>query len=299
MVQRKSVVPPDYLPLSCRFAMEFVEDVSDLRDFLGNTAVMRKAPQFRRDPYLIGVAGGTASGKTTVCQEIISLLGDTNKRVVIISQDSFYRNLTDNELKLAKEGNYNFDHPNAFDDKLFKEVLLELKEGRPTKIPHYDFVTHSRIPGKEEIIDNADVVLIEGILVFYDPEIRSLFDMRLFVDTDSDIRLARRVQRDLEERGRNIAQVLHQYTTFVKPAFDEFCFQTKKFADLIIPRGAENIIAIELLVQRIQEILRTPRSSSTSSLASNSSEKLNGEENNKPTRFAAGDCQTNGFVRPH
>jgi uridine kinase len=139
------------------------------------------------------------------------------------------------------------------------------------------------VVGKEEIIDNADVVLVEGILVFYDPEIRKLFDMRIFVDTDSDIRLARRVQRDLTERGRNIVQVLHQYTTFVKPAFDEFCFPTKKYADLIIPRGAENVIAIELLVQRISEILRSPRSSSTNSLDSDG--KQSDEENHIPSMY--------------
>jgi uridine kinase len=242
--------------------------------------VQRKAI-FRRQAYLIAVAGGTASGKTTVCHNIIEHLGDTNKRVVIISQDSFYRNLTAEDLTLAKAGDYNFDHPNAFDDGLFKQVLCDLKDGLPVKIPCYDFKTHSRIVGKEEIIDNADVVLVEGILVFYDPEIRKLFDMRIFVDTDSDIRLARRVQRDLTERGRNIVQVLHQYTTFVKPAFDEFCFPTKKYADLIIPRGAENVIAIELLVQRISEILRSPRSSSTNSLDSDG--KQSDEENHIPS----------------
>ncbi|KAE9550607.1 hypothetical protein FO519_006178 [Halicephalobus sp. NKZ332] len=220
----------------------------------------------RRDPYLIGVAGGTASGKTSVCNKIIETLGDTRKRVVIISQDSFYRNLEPEELKLATSGDYNFDHPQAFDDALFKQVLMDLKAGSPVSIPHYNFVTHSRDPDQAVRIENVDVVLIEGILVFYDPEIRELFDMKIFVDTDSDIRLARRVRRDLEDRGRNICQILHQYTTFVKPAFDEFCFQTKRFADIIIPRGADNTVAIELLVQRIHEILRSPRSSSTSSL---------------------------------
>ena len=142
-----------------------------------------------------------------MCNKIIETLGDTRKRVVIISQDSFYRNLGPDELKLAFSGDYNFDHPQAFDDALFKQVLVDLKAGFPVTIPHYNFVTHSRLvsyggnyvnfrsyrdPDQAVRIENVDVVLIEGILVFYDPEIRELFDMKIFVDTDSDIRLARR-----------------------------------------------------------------------------------------------------------
>jgi len=136
------------------------------------------------------------------------------------------------------------------------QVLRDLKESKPVKIPKYDYRNHCRIPEESKTVEPADVVLVEGILIFYYQDIRAMFDMKLFVDTDPDTRLARRVQRDIKERGRSLQNILHQYLTLVKPAYEEFCLPTKKYADVIIPRGAENKVAIDLIVQHIQEILR-------------------------------------------
>merc|ERR1712223_931923 len=171
-------------------------------------------------PFLIGVAGGTASGKTSVCDEIRKAVGrngnkETERQIVTLSQDSFYRNLTNEESGQAKRGKFKFD-----------PILA------------------------------ADVVLLEGILVFYHKEVRDLFDMKLFVDTDADTRLARRVLRDIEERGRDLENVLFQYTNLVKPAFEEFCLPTKKHADVIIPRGADNKVAISLISEHVNDIIR-------------------------------------------
>lgn len=213
-----------------------------------------------KKPFLIGVAGGTASGKSTVCKRIIEKLGqaevnDQQRQVVSISQDSFYRELTDEEKARAHRGRFNFDHPDAFDEKLMYTTMKDILEGKKVTINCYDYRTNSISPNEQITIYPADVVLFEGILVFYFPAIRELFHMKLFVDTDSDTRLARRVPRDIKERGRDLDQVLNQYMLFVKPAFEEFCSPTKKFADVIIPRGADNTVAIDLIVHHINDIL--------------------------------------------
>jgi len=213
-----------------------------------------------KQTFLIGVAGGTASGKSSVCKKLMEKLGqdemsNVEKQVVSLSQDSFYRELTPSEIVRASKGMFNFDHPDAFDSDLMESVLQDISQGRPTKIPVYDFKTNARVPGEFTVIYPSDVVMVEGILVFYFPNIREMFNIKLFVDTDPDTRLARRVLRDIEERGRDLAHVLHQYTTLVKPAFEEFCLPTKKYADVIIPRGAGNVVAIDLIKQHIQDII--------------------------------------------
>jgi len=213
-----------------------------------------------KTPFLIGVSGGTASGKSTVCKKIMEALGQADKdhkerQVVTISQDSFYRELTPAEKVKAEKGLFNFDHPDAFDEESMVKALKDILAGRKVEINAYDYRTNSICQDKMITIYPADVVLVEGILVFYFPSIRELFHMKLFVDTDSDTRLARRVPRDIHERGRDLEQVLTQYMTFVKPAFEEFCSPTKKFADVIIPRGADNTVAIDLIVHHISEIL--------------------------------------------
>ncbi|KAL6489823.1 hypothetical protein MHYP_G00001680 [Metynnis hypsauchen] len=212
-----------------------------------------------KQPFLIGVSGGTASGKSSVCEKIMELLGQNKidhhqRQVATLSQDSFYRELTPEQKAKALKGQFNFDHPDAFDNELIMKTLHDIMQGKTVHIPVYDFVTHSR---KDEYVTlyPADVVLFEGILMFYTQEIRDLFQMKLFVDTDPDTRLSRRVLRDISERGRELEQVLSQYITFVKPAFEEFCLPTKKYADVIIPRGADNLVAINLIVQHIQDIL--------------------------------------------
>uniref|UniRef100_A0A8D2Q5L2 uridine/cytidine kinase n=1 Tax=Varanus komodoensis TaxID=61221 RepID=A0A8D2Q5L2_VARKO len=239
--------------------------------------------------------------QSSVCAKIVQLLGQNEvdhrqKQVVILSQDSFYRVLTTEQKARALKGQFNFDHPDAFDNELIVQTIREIVEGKTVQIPVYDFVSHSR---KEETVTvyPADVVLFEGILAFYNQEVRDLFQMKLFVDTDADTRLSRRVLRDISERGRDLEQILLQYIAFVKPAFEEFClpvssdsptgerrepgralgclsqsrglgnylcdsvppslsfWQTKKYADVIIPRGVDNLVAINLIVQHIQDIL--------------------------------------------
>lgn len=211
-------------------------------------------------PFMIGVAGGTASGKTTVCEKIMEAVHGSEeigheKNIVAISEDSFYRELDPKESVQAERGLFNFDHPDAFDHDLMMSCLADIRDGKMTRVPVYDFKTNSRIKGQYTLINPSDVVLLEGILVFYHKDVRELFDMKLFVDTDADTRLSRRVLRDIEERGRDLEHVLHQYTTLVKPAFEEFCLPTKKHADVIIPRGADNTVAISLVAQHIQDII--------------------------------------------
>lgn len=203
--------------------------------------------QKKKRPFIIGVCGGTASGKTSVCEDILRKL--ENQRVVIISQDSFYCPL--DEETIANVGVYNFDHPNAFDWPLLQEVLGGIKSGKRVDVPQYSFITHSRLKESTPLY-GADVILFEGILAFYTQELRDTMDLKLFVDTDADTRLSRRVMRDISERGRTLQGVLHQYETFVKPAFEEYILPTKKYADVIIPRGIDNQVAIKLIVQHIR-----------------------------------------------
>ncbi|XP_065734867.1 uridine-cytidine kinase 1 isoform X1 [Phocoena phocoena] len=214
-------------------------------------------------PFLIGgdrLQAGILSvcSQSTVCEKIMELLGQNEvdhrqRKLVILSQDRFYKVLTTEQKAKALKGQYNFDHPDAFDNDLMHRTLKNIVEGKTVEVPIYDFVTHSRL-AETTVVYPADVVLFEGILVFYSQEIRDMFHLRLFVDTDPDVRLSRRVLRDVH-RGRELEQILTQYTTFVKPAFEEFCLPTKKYADVIIPRGVDNMVAISLIVQHIQDIL--------------------------------------------
>lgn len=204
------------------------------------------------EPFFIGVAGGTASGKTTVCERIIHNLAD--HRVVLISQDSFYRGLTEEEHEHVKD--YNFDHPNAIDTQSLVECLVTIRDGKPADVPTYDFTLHRR--GEEVVhVHRADVVIVEGILVLAMDEVRDLLNLKVFVDTDDDVRLARRIKRDTKERGRDVNGVIEQYTRFVKPSFEAFVLPSKRDADIIIPwaRG-ENTVAIGLIVQHIQSKLQ-------------------------------------------
>ena len=202
-------------------------------------------------PFIIGICGGSASGKTTVCREIIDTL--SNKRVVTISQDSFYRNLTPEENERAFAADFNFDSPDAFDYEAFEQVVHELKRGNQNiAIPIYDFKTNARVDGESYQLPSADVILIEGILVFYSKSLREAMDMKIFVDTDPDTSLARRIRRDLRERGRDLDSILTQYERFVKPSYDDFITPTKKYADIIIPRGGANRVAIDLIAQHIK-----------------------------------------------
>ena len=208
----------------------------------------------RPQPLVVGVAGGTASGKTALTANIVELLGAEAASVASITQDSFYRDLTSEEMARIEE--INFDVPEAFDFEEIEAVLTALKRGDTSvRVPTYDFVANARRPPSNDIIleDSPRVVFFEGILALHSARLRDLMDLKIFVDADADVRLARRIRRDVAERGRDVDGVLRAYEQFVKPAFDEFVLPTKRHADVVVPRGAENAVAIDLLVRGIRE----------------------------------------------
>jgi uridine kinase len=194
---------------------------------------------------IIGVCGGTASGKSSICKDIITKL--SNHKVNIISQDNFYKSL-DNSINV---NNYNFDHPNAIDFDYLLECINKLKEGVSVEIPIYDFSTHTRLIDKKIIIPTAEVILVEGILIFNDERLRKLFDLKIFIETDSDLALIRRIQRDISDRNRNIDSIIDQYIKYVKPSYEEFVLPYKKYADIIIPNINYNVIAIDMMIKHI------------------------------------------------
>lgn len=209
-------------------------------------------------PFIIGVCGGTASGKTTVCDKIMEKLGAKVKsKVEVIAMESFYKDLDEKDISDAKSGEYNFDHPDAFDLKLLEETFEQIRNRTLVCVPGYDKITYKRQPKEKwQKVPPADVIIFEGILAFYFKTIRQHFNMKLFVDSDADTRLSRRVLNDTEKKGRNLEAVLNQYTQFVKPAFEEFCLPTKQYSDVIIPRGSDNIVAVDLIVQHIEELMK-------------------------------------------
>ncbi|XP_016326260.1 uridine-cytidine kinase-like 1 isoform X1 [Sinocyclocheilus anshuiensis] len=205
-----------------------------------------------KEAFVIGLCGGSASGKTTVANKIIEALDVP--WVVLLSMDSFYKVLSKEEQELAARNEYNFDHPDAFDFELLVTVLRKLKKGKSIKVPVYDFTSHSR--RKEwKTVYGANVVIFEGILAFANKELLKLLDMKVFVDTDSDIRLVRRLKRDITNRGRDIAGVIKQYNKFVKPAFEQYIEPTVQVADIVVPRGGENFVALDLIVQHVHSQL--------------------------------------------
>uniref|UniRef100_A0A674D9Z8 Uridine-cytidine kinase n=1 Tax=Salmo trutta TaxID=8032 RepID=A0A674D9Z8_SALTR len=205
-----------------------------------------------KEAFVIGLCGGSASGKTTVANKIIEALDVP--WVVLLSMDSFYKVLTKDEQELAAKNEYNFDHPEAFDFELLVTVLRKLKKGKSIKVPVYDFTSHCR--RKEwKTVYGANVVIFEGILAFANKELLKLLDMKVFVDTDSDIRLVRRLKRDISERGRDISGVIKQYNKFVKPSFEQYIEPTVQVADIVVPRGGENFVALDLIVQHVHSQL--------------------------------------------
>ena len=214
-------------------------------------------------PLIIGIAGGSGSGKSTVADNVAELL--TTSSVAFIDMDAYYKNFPD--LTLAERRQLNCDHPDAFDYDLLCQHLEALSRRRPIDKPEYDFVSHLR--RKETTrIDPADVVVIDGILLFVDERVRELCDVKVFVDADADVRLIRRLQRDTRDRGRPLDEILDQYLSTVQPMHLQFVEPSKRYADVIVPRGGHNAIAIEMIVAKIQrrlasaadgvEVLRTP-----------------------------------------
>uniref|UniRef100_A0A673YXN7 Uridine-cytidine kinase n=1 Tax=Salmo trutta TaxID=8032 RepID=A0A673YXN7_SALTR len=218
-----------------------------------------------KEAFVIGLCGGSASGKTTVANKIIEALDVP--WVVLLSMDSFYKVLTKDEQELAAKNEYNFDHPEAFDFELLVTVLRKLKKGKSIKVPVYDFTSHCR--RKEwKTVYGANVVIFEGILAFANKELLKLLDMKVFVDTDSDIRLVRRLKRDISDRGRDINGVIKQYNKFVKPSFEQYIEPTVQVADIVVPRGGENFVALDLIVQHVHSQLEKREITVRSALAS-------------------------------
>ncbi|XP_064394292.1 uridine-cytidine kinase-like 1 [Halichondria panicea] len=219
--------------------------------------------------FVIGLAGGSASGKTTVACRVIESL--KVPWVSLLSMDSFYKVLTPSQHEAAAKNEYNFDHPDSIDFELLIETLAKLKEGKHVEVPFYDFSTHRRAKYTKTMY-GANVIIFEGILAFANKELLNLMDLKVFVDTDSDVRLVRRLRRDITERGRELEGVLKLYNKFVKPAFQQYIEPTMQHADIVVPQGAENEVAMRLIVQHIKNQLKKRGFKSRSKL-------LNGQPN--------------------
>ncbi|MEB3198078.1 MAG: uridine kinase [Candidatus Sericytochromatia bacterium] len=204
-----------------------------------------------RKPFVIGVAGGSGSGKTTVARNILERAGTTH--VAHLLHDNYYHDLA--HLSFEERSQVNFDHPDSLDNDLFIEHLKALLERRTIAAPKYDFKTHRRTE-ETVAIEPRPVILVEGILIFADPALRALMDLRIFVDTDADLRVLRRIKRDVAERGRHLETVIDQYLNSVRPMHNEFVAPSKKHANIVLPEGGMNQMAIEVLIAKVDSILK-------------------------------------------
>lgn len=199
--------------------------------------------------FVIGVAGGSGSGKTTVVRRIVDSLGP--EHVTLLDHDRYYRDR--NDLRLEERASLNYDHPDALETDLMVRHVRELKNGSVVEVPQYDFTRHARL-SRTDTFQPRRALIVEGILVFTDPALRDLMDIKVFVDTDSDTRFIRRLQRDVAERGRTMESVIEQYQNTVKPMHLEFVEPSKRYADVIIPLGGHNTVAIELLLTMLRSV---------------------------------------------
>ncbi|KXT76644.1 uridine kinase [Streptococcus sp. DD12] len=204
----------------------------------------------RNKPIIIGVTGGSGGGKTSVSKAILSHFPD--QKIAMIEHDSYYKDQS--HLTFEERIETNYDHPLAFETSLFIEHLNALSQGQSVDIPIYDYTQHTR-SDKTYRQDPQDVFIVEGILVLEDERLRDLMDIKLFVDTDDDIRIIRRIKRDMQERGRSLDSIIDQYTSVVKPMYHQFIEPTKRYADIIIPEGVSNLVAIDLINTKIASIL--------------------------------------------
>ena len=200
---------------------------------------------------LIGIAGGSGSGKTTLADRLIESFG--REEVSILRHDSYYRR--HDELTYEERSKLNYDSPDAYETELLCEHLNKLKQGESAEVPVYDFTVHNR-SDRTERVDPAPVIVIEGILIFADPRLRSMMDIKIFVDTDADERILRRLRRDVRDRGRSIDSVIGQYLGTVKPMHELYVEPSKRYADIIVPRGGENTVALEMLIDRVNKQLK-------------------------------------------
>lgn len=203
-----------------------------------------------KTPVIIGIAGGTGSGKTTVARAIYDRVGPS--RIEWISHDSYYRNF--DALTPEERHKINFDHPDSLETELLTRHLDVLMKGSSVDVPVYDFATHSR-KSETQRVEPRKVIIVEGILVLAEPELRKRIDIKLFVDTPADIRFVRRLVRDIETRGRSLTSVVEQYMTTVRPMHEEFVEPSKRYADLIIPEGGENQVALDAIISRVEHLL--------------------------------------------
>ncbi len=201
-------------------------------------------------PILIGICGGTGSGKSTVARAVYEALPEKN--ITMLEQDSYYRDQT--HLKMADRVKTNYDHPLAFDTDLLIEHLDQLVSGQIIQKPKYDFAQHTRAEETIEVVPR-DIIILEGIMIFEDKRLRDRMDIKIFVDTDADLRIIRRITRDIRERGRTLESVIGQYLSTVKPAHEQFIEPYKKYADLIIPEGGYNKVAIDIMVAKVRSII--------------------------------------------
>ena len=204
----------------------------------------------RTPPLVIGIAGGTGSGKSTVAKVIIDRVGANH--IALLPHDAYYKDLA--QLAPAQRATINFDHPDSLETSLLVEHIKLLKDHHSIELPVYDFKTHTRTP-KTIHLEPQPVILVEGILILAEPSLRDLFDVKIFVDTDADIRFIRRLERDIAERGRTSTSVITQYMTTVRPMHMEFVEPSKRYADVIIPEGGLNTVAMDMVVARIIEAL--------------------------------------------
>ena len=202
------------------------------------------------NPIIIGIAGGTGSGKSTIVDIIKKQIGE---RITLIQQDSYYKDFS--HLSLEKRDKINFDHPSSFDTKLFIEHINHIKSNEIVYSPTYDYITHTRTTTTIKKIPNK-IIIVEGILLFENAVLRNLLDIKIYVDTDADLRILRRIKRDIKERARSLDSVIEQYYNTVRPMHIKFVEPSKRFADVIIPEGGENKIGINMILSQIQEILQ-------------------------------------------
>ena len=211
---------------------------------------MSRSERAGHKPIVVGVAGGTGAGKTTISRTILERIGP--ERIAYIQHDSYYRDLS--QLPLEERRLRNFDHPDALEDSLLLAHLRSLLAGEAVEVPVYDFGRYVRL-AETRRVESQPVIILEGILVFANPDLRALMDIKIYVDADADVRLIRRLRRDVAERGRSLDSVLHQYMATVRPMHLEFVEPSKRYADVIVPEGGQNSVALDMITSRLAAML--------------------------------------------
>jgi len=201
-------------------------------------------------PLVIGIAGASGSGKTTLASSILDAIG--RDKIAFLPHDAYYRDQA--ELSYAERLKINYDHPDSLETDLLIKHIIALKAGKPVKRPVYDYIQHTR-SADVVTIEPCQIIMVEGILIFWEAKLRKIFDMKVFVETDSDICFIRRLTRDIEERGRTVESVVNQYLTTVRPSYIDFVEPSKRFADVIIPEGGKNTVALDMVIARLQGLL--------------------------------------------